>query len=216
MKQPILFLVFAAMLAASLLAACGGGGYSANPNPSNPNPSNPTPAPSVSSIPQSGSTTVPLSDVGAPIALPDIGPFEGFDLAESITLPSNNAPAGTNALISVGALPSGVPDPDPSFDVDFGSITLPVTVTFTGPTAFLVSPVPSDAGLSGGCPCGVEYYDPTVGAWKVIGSGEITYPSSTNAIEFSEASASFTLTAGVTYSLVLTQTCPFCYADRRI
>src|SRR5579863_7707512 len=118
MKRPLIPSLFAALLGAILLVACGGGGggYSI--------PSNPTPAPSVSSIPQSASTTVPLSDVGAPIALPDIGPFEGIDLAESITLPSNNAPAGTNALISIGAIPGGVPDPDPSDDVDFGSITL--------------------------------------------------------------------------------------------
>lgn len=210
MKRPILFSVFAATLAASLLVACGGGGgYSAPSGDGSP-------------VPQSVSTIVPLSDVGAPIALPG---FEGF--TESITLPSNGAPGDTNADITVSTThPSGVPPlsvmhtglnneradsittppPGSLATVIYGSITSPVTVTFTGQSAFSVTAPPGFPGVGGGI--GVAYYDPTVGLWNVIGDAVITEDT----MAFS-VTTPITLTGGVTYSLGLYELCPSCYAD---
>ena len=205
MIRPVFPSLFAAIVGAILLGACGGGGGSSTLSNSVPSPA---PSPAVSSVPKSFPVSVPLSDVGVPIALPDVGPFEGDTLAETIWLPSNNAPAGTKALI--GVVPSGVPDPDPSFGVTGASITLPVTVTFTGAIKFSVLDL-DGGGIYGGAPFTVEYYDPTVGAWKVIGGGEFTSNDNETLIAFSGPSGSATLKAGITYSFGLWQACPYCY-----
>jgi hypothetical protein len=187
-------LLVTATLAACVLVACGGGGGTVAP--SNPNP--------VPTVPQSASTSIPLSDVGAPFALPNVGGF-----AETITLPSNNAPAGTNAsVIASTTLPGGappLPDGENANAVYSVSITLPVTVTFTGLPAFSVTVSQSVFGSGF---FAVAFYDPTVGVWNnVVGSTT----DSGYTILFSGTNAATTLVAGDTYTLSVYNSCPSCY-----
>jgi hypothetical protein len=187
-------LLVTAILAACVLVACGGGGGTMAPP--NPNP--------VPSVPQSASTSIPLSDVGAPFALPNVGGF-----AETITLPSNNAPPGVNASVIASTMPPGgappLPDGESATAVYYLSITLPVNVTFTGLPAFSVTVSQS---VFGSGYFAVAFYDPTVGAWNnVVGSTT----NSGYTILFSGTNASTTLVAGDTYTLSVYNYCVYCY-----
>ena len=172
-----------------VLASCGGGGGSNNPltAPNQPPPS------------QGGTYSGPLSAAGMTINLPGVAGF-----AESLTVPANDAAAGTNLTVRVtsgapAAMPALAPDMHVAIPYLYFTLSTNKDVKIDGFPGFKLA-IP--AGFSmGTLPVKVGYYDPKVG-WKHIGDFALAGRTAT----FTPTTSAITLRAGETY-YALTYTC---------
>ena len=184
--------VLATGLALGLLAlgACSGGGGSI---------SNPLPQPNQPSTPQGGLAQFALNAAGMSVALPSVAGF-----AETLTIPANNAAAGTNMTVRVTSVePAAMPklDPDMHVAIPFLYFTIGTNkdVKLNGFPGFKMT-IPAGFNM-GNMPVKVGYYDP-VGGWRHVGDFTLSGRTAT----FTPTSAALTLKAGVTY-YAITYTC---------
>ena len=176
----------AVALGTVLLGGCSGGGSGALA----PNPNAPPPQPAQ---PQAVSTSILLSNVGTVISLPSLAGY-----SETITLPANNAPAGTNLSLTISTkLPAGMPPIPSNFKLTqpflFFTLLSPTNVTLQGFPAFSLE-LPAGLHWDGG-PLHLGYYDPASG-WKHIGNPTIAGSTLT----FAGNRTPITLQANVKYA----------------
>jgi cell division septation protein DedD len=186
------FAVAVLLAVASFAAGCGGSS-STSVTPLGPGPS-------------SVSTTIPLASANQAVALPGL---QGF--ASTITLPSNDAPAGSaleideSLTLPFGIAPfasSRVPDDRrPSADIPSGaapvfyfSFLSPITVKLQSVPSFRLTLPQPEPGAS----YGVALYMPS-GGWNVIGSAVV----SGSTLTFTGTTAPLTFLAGQRYSLLI-------------
>ncbi|GEM_PF-2248893 len=184
-------LVMAAGLALGIVAlgACSGGGGSSIPNPTQQT------QPAAPSQSFSGA----LSAAGMSVTLPSVAGF-----SETLTVPANNAAAGTNLTVRVSSsAPAAMPALDPDMHVAipflYFSIGTNKDVKLNGFPGFKMT-IP--AGFSiGNLPVKVGFYDP-VNGWQHV--GDFTMVGRT--VTFAPTSAALTLKANVVY-YAITYTC---------
>ncbi len=151
-----------------------------------------TPNIQANSLPQSAATSIPVSDVGAAIALP---PVAGYN--ESITLTTNTAPAGTVLKLTVS---TGVPKGVPAIPAGFKetqeflhfAISSSQSVTLNGFPGFSLT-LPPGLRWDGG-DLHLGFYDPAKG-WQEI--GDVTLVDRT--MTFAPTRNALTLKAGTNY-----------------
>jgi hypothetical protein len=199
-------LLLTAILAASVLVACGGGGGGGTGSVLQLSPS-PSPSPSLAA-PLVVSTSIPFSDVGVTIDPPAIG-----KLNEAITVPSNNQSATANTFsVSISNRPfNGLPaqgsaGPWSSTPFLYFAVVSSVAASFTAIPSFeiggLRSPITGNNNY-------VLIYDPTNAAagWQTVGPPFPTVSGST--LSFSGAGVPFHILAGTKSGLILV-TCGYC------
>ncbi|MBV8460959.1 MAG: hypothetical protein JO009_08725 [Candidatus Eremiobacteraeota bacterium] len=178
---------FVVVFALVSVIACSGGGGGITPQPQPQQP-----------LTQPGSMTesVPFSSAGSAFSLPTIAGY-----TETITLPSNNASAGTNLALTVS---NAAPKAMPAFAADmhvarpyvYFTLVSPATVTMHGYPGFSVTFPAGSRPQS--LPVKVGYFDPSIG-WKHI--GDMVWSGST--LTFTPtSSASITLQANAAYYAV--------------
>ncbi|MBV8596583.1 MAG: hypothetical protein JOZ50_10065, partial [Candidatus Eremiobacteraeota bacterium] len=184
--------VLATGLALGLLAlgACSGGGGSV---------SNPLPQANQPTTPQGGTAQFALNAAGMSVALPSVAGF-----AETLTIPANNAAAGTNLTVRVTSLePAGMPklDPDMHVAIPFLYFTVGTNkdVKLNGFPGFKMT-IPAGFTM-GNMPVKVGWYDP-VGGWRHVGD----FTLSGRVATFTPTATPITLKANVTY-IAITYTC---------
>jgi DNA-binding beta-propeller fold protein YncE len=145
--------------------------------------------------PVSTAADVPFSAVGLAVTLPPLANY-----AETITLPSNNAPNGVALSVTISSsLPSGIPNMPTAFRMSqpfvYFTLSTAKTVTMQGLPGFSLT-IPSSIRWNGG-PVRVSYYDPSSG-WKRVGDAT----TSGSVVTFAPTDSSVTLRANVKYALV--------------
>jgi len=173
-----------------ILGACSGGGGVTNP----------TPAQRPLGAPAAGTLSLVLTGAVQSANLPSVAGF-----TESISLPANNAPAGTALSLTVSSqIPSGMPALAADMFVAQPFLYLTMnsnkTVTFNSYPGFTMT---LPAGVhAANLPVKVGFFDPATG-WKHV--GDMTLTGSTAV--FAPASGTrLTLNANVNY-YALTYTC---------
>jgi len=180
--------VAAIALAILALGACSGGGGSV-PNPmQQAQPASPA-----------QSFTGALSAAGMSVTLPSVAGF-----TETLTVPANNAAAGTNLTVRVtNAAPGAMPALDPDMHVAipflYFSIGTNKDVKLNGFPGFKMT-IPAGFNM-GNLPVKVGYFDPIAG-WKHIGD----FVLSGRTVTFAPTSSAITLKADVVY-YAITYTC---------
>ncbi len=172
------------------LGACSGGGGSSIPSPAT-QPNQP-PGPN-------GLYSAPLSAAGMSVNLPGVAGF-----SETLTVPSNNAAAGTNLTVRVTqSAPLAMPRLDPNMHVAIPFLYFMIgtnkDVKLNGFPGFKMT-IPAGFNM-GNLPVKVGYYDPIAG-WKHIGD----FVMVGHTVTFAPTSAAVTLKANVVY-YAITYTC---------
>jgi len=183
-KSKQLFMAAGLALGIVALGACSGGGGSIQ-SPVAPNqPASPA-----------GTWSQTLSPAGMSANLPSVAGF-----SETLTVPANNASAGTTLTVKVsGSVPAGLPAIDPDLHMVksflYFTVTASKTVTLNGFPGFtLVAPPHFDYG---NFPVKIAYFDPKTG-WTHV--GDMTYSAGT--LTFVPTRNPIALVANTTYYVI--------------